>query len=99
MVAIGLVGLLGVAAEVGRSYRQRHCQRPLGDSQFAAAKLAMAGLLLIYSDSLCALVHPSTQIALGSTMGTMRGGLGIGMVTLAARPQRSRQRQPAKEED
>ena len=47
-VTIGLVGLLGVAAEVGRSYASAIAKGLAPDPIALAAKLAMAGLLLIY---------------------------------------------------
>ena len=47
-VTIGLLGLIGAAAEVGRSYASAIAKGLAPDPIALAAKLAMAGLLLIY---------------------------------------------------
>ena len=47
-VAVGLVGLIGAAAEVGRSYAGAVAKGLAPDPIALAAKLAMVGLLLIY---------------------------------------------------
>ena len=47
-VTIGLLGLIGAAAEVGRSYASAIAKGLSPDPIALAAKLAMAGLLLIY---------------------------------------------------
>ena len=47
-VIIGLVGLIGAAAEIGRSYTSAIAKGLAPDSIALAAKLAMVVLLLIY---------------------------------------------------
>ena len=47
-VTIGLLGLIGVAAEVGRSYASAIAKGLAPDPIALAAKLCMVGLLLIY---------------------------------------------------
>ncbi len=47
-VTIGLLGLIGAAAEVGRSYASAFAKGLAPDPIALAAKLAMVGLLLIY---------------------------------------------------
>ena len=47
-VTVGLLGLIGAAAEVGRSYASAIAKGHAPDPIALAAKLTMAGLLLIY---------------------------------------------------
>ncbi len=47
-VTIGLLGLIGAAAEVGRSYASALAKGLAPDRVALAAKLTMTGLLLIY---------------------------------------------------